>query len=421
MVRSWLRLGRGGAPRGRALAVAATAGAVAVVAWVGVPSAAASSVQYAKLPAPGANTAWFGAAVAVSGDSALIGAPLDNAPGYHSGSASIWVRSGDVWSAQAGLVHPTGRPGDRFGSSVALDGDTALVGAPHDDAGPRTPDAGSVSVFVRSGQTWTRQATLTASDAEEFDYFGRSVAVQGNVAVIGAPYAEDNRGVAYVFTRAGRTWTQRAVLAASDGRLGEFFGSAVAIDQGSVVVGAPEHAIGRAAYVGAAYVFGQSATRWVQQAELTASDGATFDGFGAAVDISGDTALVGAPGDSAPSLPGAGSAYVFSRSGSGWTEQAHVLASDAGQYDAFGAAVAMQGATAVIGAPNHRVGIFDRAGEADVFGRSGSSWLQRERLIARDNPDAASYGWAVALDGSTLLIGAIDDMDLSGGAYVYWR
>ena len=175
---------------------------------------------------------------------------------------------------------------------------------------------------VAAGETWIEQAKLTASDAAAGVFFGVSVAMDGDYIVIGAA-ADDanglNSGSAYVFTRSGNIWTEQAKLTASDGTIGDALGASVSINGDYIVVGT--------AFSGSAYVFARNANIWTEQAKLTASDGATFDGFGLSVAINGDKVVVGADGDD-DNGPESGSAYVFTRNGNIWTEQAKLLASD---------------------------------------------------------------------------------------------
>ncbi len=260
---------------------------------------------------------------------------VDDDAGSESGSAYVFVRSGTTWSQQAKLTAFDAAAIDQFGYSVAISGDTAIVGAYGDD------DAGSASgsayVFVRSGTTWSQQAKLTALDAAASDQFGYSVAISGDTAIVGA-YLDDDAGSAsgsaYVFVRSGTTWSQQAKLTASDGAASDLFGYSVAISGDTAIVGAyGDDDAGSDS--GSAYVFVRSGTTWSQQAKLTALDAAAVDCFGYSVAISGDTAIVGAYlDDDAGSA--SGSAYVFVRSGTTWSQQAKLTASDGAASDQFG-------------------------------------------------------------------------------------
>ena len=242
--------------------------------------------QQAKLTASdGATSNYFGGTVAISGTSVLVGAWGNNAA---TGAAYVFVQSGTTWPQQAKLTASDAATGDGFGDSVAISGSTAVVGAPN-----KISHTGAAYVFLRSGTTWSQQAKLTASDGAAGDSFGGySLAISGSRAVVGAYGKNSNAGAAYVFVRSGITWPQRAKLTASDGAAGDYFGNSVAISGTTVLVGA----WGNNSATGAAYVFVPSGTSWSQQAELTEPDAVAGDGFGSYVAISGSTALVGAPG-----------------------------------------------------------------------------------------------------------------------------
>jgi hypothetical protein len=250
----------------------------------------------------------------------------------------VFARSGGVWSQQAQLTASDGASNDEFGLSVALYGSAAVVGAP-----ARNSSTGAAYVFARSGATWSQQAQLTASDGASGDQFGASVAVYGSTTVVGAPTRNSSTGAAYVFARSGGVWSQQTELTASDGQGGDEFGWSVALYGSTAVVGAPQS---RAALNGAAYVFGQSGSAWSQQAKLTASDGQAGDAFGSSVAIYGSTTVVGAWAHNSQT----GAAYAFARSGPDWSQQSELTASDAASGNAFGRSVALYGSTALIGA-----------------------------------------------------------------------
>ncbi|WP_095987402.1 DUF7507 domain-containing protein [Cystobacter fuscus] len=354
----------------------------------------------------------FGWSVALSGDTAVVGAPDDDTG---AGSAYVFVRSGTAWSQQAKLTASDAAALDSFGTSVALSGDTAVVGAYGDDTAAGE-DAGSAYVFVRSGTTWSQQAKLTASDAVAFDRFGSSVALSGDTAVVGArgddTAAGSETGSAYVFVRSGTAWSQQAKLTASDAAAGDLFGWSVALSGDTAVVGAPDDDTG----AGSAYVFVRSGTAWSEQAKLTASDAAALDSFGTSVALSGDTAVVGAPNDDTAAGSETGSAYVFVRSGTAWSQQAHLTASDAAAGDFFGWSVAISGDIAVVGAYADDTAAGQQAGSAYVFVRSGTAWSQQAKLTASDAAAFDSFGVSVAISGGTVVVGALGD---AGSAYVY--
>ena len=362
-----------------------------------------------------------------------------------------------------------GTSGGRFGTSVAISGDTAVVGAPSEDGGG--PDSGAVTVFVRSGGTWVQQAYLKASNADVGDQFGTAVAISGDTIVVGAPAERsaatgvngdqlDNTsvvaGAAYVFVRSGATWTQQAYLKASNTEGGDAFGNAVAISQDTIVVAAyGERSNGTGVdgnqldnsfgYAGAAYVFARSGATWSQQAYLKASNTGSNDNFGWSVGVSGDIAVVGAwkeesasagvGGDQTDdSLHNAGAAYVFERSGATWNQAAYLKASNPGFDDQFGRSVAVSGETVVVGAPEERstaTGVDGDQGDdtggdrgaAYVFTRSGAVWSQAAYL--KPYTQWSNYfGSSVAVEGDTVLVGAFGDSNglaWSGAAYAFLK
>ncbi len=344
--------------------------------------------------APGSQQ-YFGISVAISGDTAVVGMPYEN--DYSgTGKAYVYVRTGSSWAYQATLSAATGASGDWFGSGVAISGDTAVVGARNHGT------SGAAFVFTRTGTSWGQQATLTGSDAVEGAQQGLSVALDGETAVVGGA------GSAYVFTRSGTSWSEQSMPAAPAGAAG--FGSSVSIDGETAVVGARSETVGPNAGQGAAYVFTQSGSSWAQQARLLASDGAVNDNFGWSVALSGDTALVGPQFHSA-GLTNQGAAYVFVRSGASWSQQAVLTDSDASSYAQLGYSVAVDGDTAVAGAPwDGGWGTPSAAlGAACVYTRSGTTWTQQDKLTAFDGAGGDWFGFSVACARGTVLVGAPHD------------
>jgi hypothetical protein len=380
----------------------------------------------------------LGASVAVDDGTILVGAfsdvdgqSADEQAADDVGSAYVFTRSGGL-TQQAKLTASDGDADDSFGRSVAINRDTAVIGAEFDED-PNGDGAGSAYVFTRSGEEWTQQAKLTASDGDNLDLFGESVAVDRDTAVVGAGGDEDpngeDAGSAYVFTRSGEEWTQQAKLTASDGDPGDRFGTSVAVDRDTAVIGANFDEDPNGEDAGSAYVFTRSEGEWTQQAKLTASDGETNDNFGVSVAVDKDTAVVGAEFDANPNAGDAGSAYVFVRSGEEWTRQAELIASDGDNSDFFGASVAVDCDTAVVGArededPNGEGDEpFSGAGSAYVFSRSEGNWAQQNKLAADDGDAGDDFGESVAVDGETIVVGARTDENqngpAAGSAYVF--
>ena len=344
----------------------------------------------------GASDDNYGHSVSISGDTAIIGAPFDDDQGDFSGSAYIFTRSGGSWTQQTKLTEGVWGPGNRFGISVAISGDTAIVGVVNDDE--FGTDSGSAYVYTRSGSSWTQQAKLNASDAAASDRFGTNVSIHEDTVIVGA-YTDDDKGTdsgsAYIFTRSGSSWTEEAKLTASDGTSSERFGEEVALFGDTAIVGVPRsYGDGGGALTGSAYIFTRSGGSWSQQAKLTKNGAATYDHFGSSIDLSEETAIIGSNGNSA--------AYIFTRSGGTWTEQDELISSD-GASNNFGYSVALSGNTAVIGA--HLDGA-NGPGAAYVFTRSGSEWSQQSKLeLGTPYPFTDDYfGINLDMSGDTAII-----------------
>jgi cysteine-rich repeat protein len=398
--------------------IAAVVCLLAVITVLGSARALALTVeQEAKLlSSDGMGQDRFGEGVALDGDTAIIGATRDDDNGSESGSAYVFTRTGGVWTEQAKLLPADGTTLDRFGSVVAISGDTAIIGAYGDGIWE-----GSAYVFTRTGGVWTQQAKLLAYDDDHNDEFGRSLALDGDTAIIGAARNDDNgseSGSAYVFTRTAGVWTWQAKLLASDGVAHDAFGRGVAIDGDTVLIGAPQGWQG--GINGSAYIFTRTGGVWTEQVKLLPSNGADSDRFGFSVALDGDTAVIGAHGDNDNGFE-SGSAYVFTRTGGVWTEQAKLLASDGTPVNYFGWDVSLDGDLVVIGAYRDDDNGTD-SGSAYVFGQTAGVWTEQVKLVPTDNSFDDDFGWAVALDGNTAVIGAPGDDDSgtnSGSAYVY--
>ena len=298
---------------------------------------------------------------------------------------------------------------DYFGSSVAIDGDTVVVGGPGDDSGSvyvlRTTDGGA---------TYAQVAKLTAADAAAGDWFGRSVAIDGDTVVVGA-----NREAAYVFrtTNGGATYDQVAKLTAADAAYDGYFGDSVAIAGNTVVVGAH----GDDSYTGSAYVFRTTdgGATYGQVAKLTAADASNDDRFGISVAIGGGTVVVGAYGDD-DGGSGSGSVYVFRTTDGGATygQLAKLTASDAAAYDYFGFSVAIDGTIVVVGAYLKEAAYVFRTTDG------GATYGQVAKLTASDAAEGDGFGISVAIDGDTVVVGAHQYYnqyynDGSGSVYVF--
>ncbi len=380
-------------------------------------------VQKAKLNATGgALLDQFGYSVGTHGTTIVVGAPLSSAATQFAGAAYVFTRAGAVWSLQAMLYASDRRPSDQLGHSVAVDGDTIVVGSyGNDNGGPSGTNSGAAYVFTRTGTTWTQQAKLTAAEAAAGDGFGYSVAIDGETIVVGTPLDDDaggDSGSAYVFIRSGTTWSEQAKVVATDAAASDNFGLSVAVGADTIVVGSPSDD-DAGSQSGSAYVFSRSGTVWSEQAKVTAADAAATDLFGNAVGIDGETMVVGSPLDDDAGAD-SGSAYVFTRSGTVWSPQAKVTAGDAAAGDRFGYSLGIDGATLAVGAYNDDDAGGD-SGSAYVFTRSGTTWNELTKLLASDGAAGDYFGRSVAVSGS-IVVGAYLDDDAgtsSGSAYVF--
>ncbi len=265
------------------------------------------------------------------------------------------------------------------------------------------------ALAAAANPTWTEQQELAASDGLAYDEFGWSVSVSGDTAVIGASGRNNAQGAAYVWVRSGGEWSQQQELTASDGAMLDEFGYSVSVSGDTAVIGAWNKTINLQQQQGAAYVFVRSGGVWTMQQELTASDAAQDDGFGLSVSVSGDTAVIGAPGKNG----GQGATYVFVRSGGAWSQQQELTASDGAVGDYFGWSVALSGGMVAIGASSKNTG----QGAAYVFALSGGTWGQPQELTASDGTAGDSFGYSVSMSGNTVVIGAPSENRLQGAAY----
>lgn len=402
---------------------------------------AASYEQVAKLTASdGAELAYFGSAVSVSGDTVVVGAQWESEIAPQAGAAYVFERDqggANQWGEVKKLTAFDAFTLDLFGVAVSISGDTIVVGAPYADA-PGT-DSGSAYVFGRNeggANQWGLLKKLTASDGAAADLFGHAVSISGDTIVVGALYDDDkgtDSGAAYVFERnqgGPDNWGEVKKLTALDGVGGDWLGWAVSIDGDTIGVGAygdedngPDS--------GSAYVFGRNqggANQWGEVKKVLAPDGATSDQFGWTVSISGDTIVVGAPyNDDKGDGTHSGSAYVFERDQGGanqWGLLKKLTASDGAASDYFGYAVSISGETTMVGAYLDDHNGAD-SGSAYAFERNlggVDNWGEAKKLTTCDGAAYDYFGVSVSISGDTIVGGANGDDDkglTSGSAYVF--
>ncbi len=338
------------------------------------------------LPSDGATGDHFAEALAVSGDVAVIGSPNDR---YFVGSAYVFRSNGTAWLQEQHLLVGDPKHADRFGASVAIDGDVAVIGEPGDD-GPIGSNVGAAFVFRYDGTAWLQQQELAASDASSEDQFGRSVAIQGDLLLVGASGAgSQSQGAVYVFRFDGTRWNEEQRLTSSDGASIDNFGSVVVMHGSTAAVGARYHS--------SVYVFEYDGVSWIETQELDA---------GSSLSLSGDVLVAGS--------------QVFRHDGVRFTEEQQLSIDDGYPHDYFGAAVSVNGDLILVGDLS-----FDGSrswGAAHLFRYDGAAWKHFKKLVSSDNANNDYFGYAVVLGNDQCLIGAPYDDDLgssSGAAYVF--
>lgn len=453
----------------------------------------------AYLKAPNAASAdFFGRAVAISGDTLVVGADGEDsaqtsvsngstASGDNSaasaGAVYVFRRSGTAWAQEAYIKAPNAEGGDFFGNKVAISGDTIVVGAYFEASNQNTitngttasgdnsvSRAGAVYVFRRTGTTWAQEAYLKPPFTGLNDDYGFAVAIDADTIVVGAQGEDGNQntitngtgassdnslgesGAAYVYKRTGSTWTQEAFLKAPNLDAGDSFGIRVAISGDTVAVAASSEDSNQTTITngstasgdntaggsGAVYVFKRTGSNWAQEAYIKASNSEASDSFGTGLALDSDTLIVGASAESSSqttisngiagssdnSAANAGAAYVFKRTGATWVEEAYLKAPNAENGDRFGVSVGVSGDRVVVGSRQEDSGTntilngtsasadnsVSSAGAAYVFKRTGSTWAH-EAYVKPPEVSSANefYGEVVAISGSTVLVGAINE------------
>ena len=371
--------------------------------------------------------AQHGNAVAINGSTMVVGARFDSTTASQAGAAYVYILSGGVWTQQAVLLANDGALGDKFGYSVAISGDTIVVGAYNDDTA--FSNGGSAYVFVRSGTTWAFQQKLLPGDGTADDEFGNAVGIQGDTIAAGAHFADlpgnSQAGSVYIYRRGGTTWgqTQKLIpVAAPTGViLGDHFGDSVAIS-GRLAIGASGDDTPFTS-AGAVYVFAESGGSFVPQQKLTIPTGANGDNFGFSVALEGNT-LVGGAHQYSPIIgqPAFGAAYIYEFDGSTWNSQGRITAADGAAFDRFGYSVAVSNNVVAVGAREDDTAAGPDAGSAYIFTRSGTNWTQQQKIAPSDTFNGDRFGVSVALSSGNLIVGAAEKAltSPSGQGAVYY-
>lgn len=408
--------------KGRAISV--LAGMMSI--GMATPAMAGGECDPVEMPvllaSDGSRSSAFGRSVSIDNNMAIVGRPGD-ADGV--GSAYIFIRSEGLWIEQAKLVADDGESGDRFGTSVSISGDTVLIGANlDDDAGERS---GSAYIFTRVEGVWTQQAKLVSDDASESDQFGHAVSLDSDTALISAPNYRNNQpdgfasGVAYVFTRSEGLWSQQARILPDDGAALNYFGESVSIHGDTALIGSDsDDDLGNNS--GSAYIFTRSGSAWTQHSKLLPSDGAAENYFGGSVSIHNNTAVIGAYGHT-DNGENSGTAYIFTLDEGSWTEHTKLLPDDGAEGDLFGVRVAINADT-VVASSVYDDDIATDSGSAYVFSRSEGTWSQQSKLLPTVGGGVRDwFGYSIAVSNDAAIVGSVFGSTKGkqgfGSAYIY--
>ena len=388
-----------------------------VSALPGRPRAASWTQEQELTSSNGAPDGDFGNA-AVSGQTMVVGAP-QHASGAKKdeGLAYIFSHTSSGWTQEQILTASDGNAFDDFGAAVAIAGPTILVGAPLHKVGSNGGQ-GAVYVFSLKDGTWQQSGEISAPDGAAQDHFGNSVAMDGNDAVVGALF--HGQGEAYFLKNSGGRWSEVQAVPDPDvlGTISNQFGTSVAISGAEAIVSAPDATVGSNAQQGVAFLYVHSRTGWAETQEITAAPGAPVLEFGAgtgfspAVAINGNTAVVGAFYMNSYQ----GTAYIFTRTPTGWVQSQQVTPSNLSSVAGFGTTVALRGNTLAIGAQWNGT---DEQGSVYTYVRSHRRWSQNHELTAANAADGDMLGSSLSLAGSTLVVGAFHVSSQTGAAYVF--
>ncbi|PCI07764.1 hypothetical protein COB72_09600 [bacterium] len=368
----------------------------------------------------------YGVSVAISGNTAVVGAIDAQQPnGVATGSAYVYERIDGVWTFHTQLSPFDLAAGDQFGRSVAIDEHVIVVSAVADDDFGN--DSGSVFVYQRFAGFWPQIAKLLAEDGQEDDLFGASVAVSGDTIIVGAPGSDQlsfNSGAAYIYNLVDFAWTPGVKLAPTDAESEDRFGTSVSIRGNIAAVGANGVGLSSSQGQGAAYMYSRpTGGAWVEQAKLVPTNVSNLAFFGSSVALGTDVVAIGAWNDNSVSIA-AGSAFLFTTNDDGitWTEQAKIIANDSAVNNYFGeVSISEDDNTVVVGAYGNTSTSGVDSGAAYVFTRTGGTWIEREKIVPEGPTE--TLGFSVSIDDNTLIVGAANALlfhpPILGSAYIY--
>ena len=369
---------------------------------------------------PSGDAADLAGVVAIDGDLAIVGADRADPGGVSAaGEAYIFRRVAGTWQFEQQLQAPTPQNSANFGYAVGLSGDTAVVSAWYEDILGANDNLGAAYVFVRSSGAWAFQQKLAGGSGLLGNNFGSSVSIDGDTIAIGAQVDDVDlkvdQGSVFVYRRSGSTWSEETILRAWDGDGGEYFGNAVDLDGDRIAVGAAQEDFAPGFNQGAVYTFNRSGTTWSAGTKLVPDDPDTADYFGSCVSLDGDRMVVGAWGWDVGTTSAAGAAYVFDKSGSTWTQTQRLVAPDGGANHEFGRACALDGDLVIVGAPKWKNPLGLTVGAGYSFEFDGATWSNTAQLVGSESANNDLFGQHVALQGTELLFGS-EGWDGAAGA-----
>jgi hypothetical protein len=374
--------------------------------------------QTKLLAADAAQYNYFGLSVAVRGDTAIVGAYGKSDLARNAGAAYAFARNAGAWAQQARLGTSSPLIDAYLGATVATNGSYTAAGAPYASVGAQNDGV----VYLFSNATWQQQTILLPNDPDSLSQFGNALAINGNTLFVGAPMHDSfgaNAGAVYVFTFDGVSWVQRQKLIGADTASGDRFGSALALNDGWLAVSAPLHS-SPGSPGGAVYLFEFDGVSWVQRYKVGAPDTIAGDRFGSAIALDNGWLAVGVPlhrfvGSAS------GAVYLFEFNGTAWVQRQKFVASDTVGGDQFGSALALENQRLVVGAPLHNSN-GPASGAVYIFERATTTWIERAKLIGSDTNAGDRLGGSISIDGNTILVGAYGDTaagPATGAAYVF--
>jgi len=374
----------------------------------------------------------FGSAIAILDDTIVVGNSAGTGNEIGSGVAYIFSRNqggADNWGELKKILASDGVGSDLFGTSVAISGDTLVVGA-HENSNPGPEGPGMAYIFERNlggADNWGERTKITASDGLGDDTFGRSVAIVGDTVFVSAQddHVSASSGSVYIFERnlgGANNWGEVKKILALDGVGSDGFGFRMVVSGDTLIVGA-SNGDGNEDNSGSAYIFQQNqggANNWGKVKKIIASDGVAFYGFGDSVSISGDIVIIGSADDDDIGF-NFGSSYIFSRNQGGadnWGQVKKITASDPATNDRFGFSVSISGDTVLVGA----AGVDSSTGSAYISEQNkggANNWGEVKKITASDGVSGDNFGARVAISGDTVLVGAQGDDSFTGAIYIF--